>query len=334
MKFLGATPSNPQDLVPKSLLLAGSVATSAPASPTTDYIWFDSSEPGVQEYTDFGTATPTTPVGAMKLWARNRAGRRLPAIVGPSGLDTSLQPLLATNGIRWVSAVANATAPNAMGTAVTATGTATAAAVTGATTASAINLHLAMKRLDYLVTVAATTAVAGFREGNNSFYVSSAAAMGGFFYVCRFSPATGSAAGAARRTFCGVSNSTAAPTDVDPSTLLNGVGVGYSSVDTNWQIYTAGTVAAKVNTGMAKPAGATDRPGFWELALFAAPGSLVINYEFTDLFTNTKFTGATTPGTNSPVNGTALSARGYHSVGGVSSVCGFTLSNLYVDTDF
>lgn len=314
--------------------LAGVVQSTAPGSPTTDFLWIDTSEPGVQEYTDFGTARPTIPATGMKLWARSLANRRLPAVMGPSGLDTSIQPLLARNGIRMVSAVANATAPSVSGTAITQTGTGTAAVITGATTASAVNLHLATKRLDYLVVTASATAVAGFREASNSFFVSSAAGMGGFFYVCRFSPATGAASNTARRTFCGVANSSSAPTDVDPSTLLNHVGVGYSSVDTNWQIYTAGTAGAKVNTAMAKPAGATDRPGMWELTLFNAPGSLVINYEFTDLFTGVKFNGATTAGTNSPANGTTLSARGYHSAGGVSSVVGLTLFNLYVETDY
>jgi len=341
----GVAASNVADLIKKGELdaaiaavngIRGVVQTTAPASPTTDFIWFDSSEPGVQEYTDFGTATPTVPATGMKLWARTLAGRRLPAVVGPSGLDTSLQPFLGRNGVRMVNPVTNNATPSAFGTAVTAVGTGTAATLTGATTASAPNLHLATKRVDYLVTTAATTAVAGFRESNNNVFVSSAAGMGGFHGLIRFSPATGAAAGAARRTFAGWVSSAAAPTDVDPSTqTVPFVGVGYSSVDTNWQIYSRGTAsAAKVDTGMAKPGAAVDRPGLWEIALFAAPGSLVINYEFTDLFTGVKFTGVTTPGTTSPASGTALSGRGYHSVGGVSSVVGFTLASLYAETDY
>lgn len=340
----GVSPTNAKDLTDKQYVdglsggggLAGAVQSTAPASPTTNYLWVDTSEPGVTEHALFGTANPTTPAsGSAKTWIRTVAGRSLIAAMGPAGLDHSAQPLIARDNIRYALATANSNTPNVLGTAITATGTATAATVTGATTSTAAALHLGMKRIDYLVTTAATTAVAGFREANNSVYVSSAAGMGGFFFVCRFSPATGAAAGTARRTFCGLTNSTAAPTDVDPSTLTtNTIGVGYSSADTNWQIYTAGTAGTKVNTTLAKPASGTDRPGMWEIALFAAPGSLVINYEFTDLFTNTKFTGATTAGTNSPANGTTLSARGWHSVGGTSSVVGFTLVSMYLETDF
>lgn len=313
------------------------VGTTAPSTPAANDIWFDTNEPGVLELTDFGTATPTTPSNSMKMWARTRGGRRLPAVMGPSGMDALLQPLLATNNVIMYLPVENATTPTAVGgAALTATGTATAAAFTAASTSTSTAMHTSAKRVDYLVTTAATTAVAGFRQARNTFGQSSAAKMGGFFAICRFSPATGSAAGTSRRTFCGVSNSTAAPTDVDPSTLgTNTVGVGYSSVDTNWQIYHRGSgTMQKVDTGIAKPASGTDRPGIYELALFSAPGTLSIGYEFSDLFTGSRFSGTIAAGTNAPANGTALSWRGYHSVGGANSVVGFTLFGLYIETDF
>jgi len=347
VKSYGAAAAAPQDLVTKAELdaaiagvsggsgMPGAVSSTAPVSPATNYLWVDTSEPGVLELTDFGTGNPTAPTGALKAWARTRAGRRMLAMMGPSGLDTSLQPLLATNRVRLISPNLGNVTPSNIGMPITAVGTATAvSSITPATTATAASLHLATKRLDYLVTAAANNAIAGWRSNALECYVSSAAGMGGFFYVQRFSPATGSAAGASRRTFVGLTSSTAAPTDVDPSTLTNNVGVGYSSADTNWVFYTSGTATGKTATSITKPAGATDRPGMYELAMFCAPGSLVINMQFTDLFTGQIATLATTPGTQSPASGTGLAARGWHSVGGVSSVVGFTLFGAYLETDF
>ncbi len=333
MKFLGATPTNPEDIVPKSLLLSGSVQSTAPSSPPANYIWVDTSEPGVLELTDFGTGNPTTPSGSMKAWARTRAGRRMLAVMGPSGLDTSLQPFLATNQVRRHSPINGATTLSADGDNVLSfTGTATAASLTGQTTASAANLHLGSQRLDLLVTTAATTAVAGFRQSSNNFFVSSAAGMGGFFMVCRFSPATGGT-NSTRRLFVGVSNSTAAPTDVQPSSLTNMLGVGYDAADTNWQLFNSGTAAAaKTSTGIARPS--TDRPGIYECSIFVPPGSLNATVQFADLFAGTTFSSTFTAGTGTPANGTLLSARGYHSVGGTSSVVGFTLFGLYIETDY
>ena len=333
MKFLGAKPTNPEDIVPKSLMLYGSVASTAPSSPAVGDLWIDTSEPGVTEFSDFGSGTPTIPGSGMKLWARTRAGRRMAAVMGPSGLDTSLQPFLATNQVRLHQPIHNTTGNFAFGdSALTATATATAAAVAGQTTASSTALHLGTKRLDYLA-ASASNSIAGFRQSSNHIYVSSAAGMGGFFFVCRFSPATGQS-NTTKRCFVGVSNNTAAPTDVDPSTLTNMLGVGYNSADTNWQILNGGTVAGgKTATSVAK--GTTDRPGIYECAIFVPPGSLQATIQFTDLFAGTTQSATIPAGTGAPASGTTLSGRGYCSSGtATASLMGITLFSMYIETDY
>ncbi len=71
----------------------------------------------------------------------------IPAFMGPSGLDSSLQPHFGRNKISFVQPQGNGTVLTSNGLTLTATGTATAANV--ATT----NIHTYMRRLDYLVTV-------------------------------------------------------------------------------------------------------------------------------------------------------------------------------------
>lgn len=274
------------------------------------------------------TSTPTTPAAdSVKIFCKELANRALPAFMGPSGIDATLQPHVGRQGIMLVKPQNNATALTQLGVTLTAVGTATAASV--ATT----NLHTQMTRVDYLVTPAATTAIAGYRTGVvNSFYRGAAAGQGGFHMIARVAPATGGT-NATRRFFCGMTGTSGAtaPTDVNPSTLLNIAGVGYDAADTNWQLmFNDGTgTALKVNTGIVRPS--TDRPNPVEISVFSAPNGSVIYAEIIDLATGTHFMSS--EGTDIPSNTTLLSPRAYHSVGGTSSVVGLTLFSLYVETD-
>lgn len=78
-------------------------------------------------FTDVGT-TPSTPTGAITMFARNAGGRLLPAWIGPSGLDSALQPFLARNKVGyWVPPGTRRQCRACLGfTAYTAIGTATA----------------------------------------------------------------------------------------------------------------------------------------------------------------------------------------------------------------
>lgn len=274
--------------------------------------------------------TPAVPSASrVGLFGRAVAGRVLPAFIGPSGLDSAIQSLIARNKVSWATANGNSTTLSANGIALTATGTATAANV--ATT----NLHTMLKRLEYAVTVAATTAVAGWRSSVAQFKVGATGSkLGGFFYVVRFGPSRGVAADSTRRFFVGLSSLTGAPTDVNPSTTeTNAIGVGCDSTDTNWQIIhrTASGAATKIDTGIPKTA--ADNTEAYELALFSAPNqSTAVGYMFTDLTDDVVASGTIT--TNLPASSTLLAPRGWSSVGGTNSVIGISLASLYLETDY
>ncbi len=270
------------------------------------------------------TSTPAAPAAGVRFFGRSVGGRNLPAIVGPSGLDTSLQPLLARNKVAYASPQGNGTGVQTFGFGLSSTGTATAA--NWANT----NLHTSMRRIDYLVTTAAATAVAGFRGAAQNFWRGNAAGLGGFHLVTRFGIATGGTL-ATKRAFCGMHASAAAPTDVQPSSLVNLVGVGYDAADANWFIMhnDASGTATRIDTGIVRPS--ADRQGVFEIALFAPPNASFIRYEFTRLDTGASFSGELT--TDLPVNTTALNPYAYASVGGTSSVVGITLFSLYIETD-
>ena len=267
-------------------------------------------------------STPSAPPsGSTKLFGKLQAGRVMPAFIGPSGLDTVLQPHMAKNGwAQWKPAGTGTTISAIGAAALTAIGTATAA--TYATT----SLHTRCARIDYLVTTAATTAVAGFRNATNAYRVTD-----GFHMIFRVAPATGGKV-ATGRFFCGMSTSTAAPTDVNPSTLTNTCGVGYAKgTDSNWQIYFAGTAVNKVDTGIAVPS--ADRTGPYTVIVYSPPGGKYIGVKFVDEATGKSFETTTNISTNMIAATTACGPRGYHSVGGTSSVVGLTLFSGYMESD-
>lgn len=272
-------------------------------------------------------STPTVPsAGGLKMFGRTISNRVMPAFMGPSGLDTAVQPLLGRNRVAAVWPQGNGTVLAAWGITLTATGTATAANV--ATT----NTHTWMKRLDYLVTTAATTAVAGWRYSAAQFGRGNAAGRGGFTFICRWGPATGVAT-ATNRAFVGMTNSTAAPTDVNPSTLTNMFGMGWDAADSNIQfMHNDGAGAAtKIDLGASFPRPTADRTEAYELAMFCAPNGSEIHYEVTNLATGAAATG--TVSTDIPSTTTLVAPRGWMSVGGTSSVIGITLMGLYIETD-
>ncbi|MFN3578710.1 MAG: hypothetical protein ACK4TJ_17270, partial [Tabrizicola sp.] len=101
-------------------------------------------------------STPAAPAAdGVKLFGRKVGGRAMPAFMGPSGLGSALQPLLARNKVGMFLPNGNGTAGTQWGLTYSSTGTATTANV--ATT----NLHTYTRRLEYLVTTASTTAVVG-----------------------------------------------------------------------------------------------------------------------------------------------------------------------------
>ncbi len=278
--------------------------------------------------------TPATPAaGVVSLLATNLAPTfSVPSFVGPDGVVHTIQSDLGEfNVMRFQPQPNSATPTGDNSLTVTATGTGTAAGI--ATT----NLYTMTRRIELLVTVAATTAVAGLRGSANLVRIGrSAAAPGGFLSRMIWGPATGVAT-ATNRAFCGVIPSTA-PSDVEPSTFLNIVGMGWDAADANIQIMHndgSGT-ATKINLGASFPVPTVDRTEVYELQLYS-PNSLtqsvtyrVIRYNTTDKTVVAEATG--TISTDMPAVTQLLCPRVHMSVGGTSSVIGVAVMGLYLAT--
>ena len=275
-------------------------------------------------------STPAAPAAnGLKLFGRRVGGRAMPAFSGPSGLDSSLQPSLARNKVGLFLPAGNGGTDTQVGMALTGVGTATTENV------GTSNLHNYMRRRSWRVTTASTSAVAGLRGSSLQWTLGGpSAGLGGFHLVWRWGPATGVAT-STHRVFTGMRSSTAAPTDVNPSTLANICGMGYDAGDANVQfMHNDGSGSAtKIDLGSSFPKPNTDLTSVYEIALFSPPGATqLLSYEVTDLVSGAVATGTIT--TDIPTTSTLLTPYGYISVGGTSSVIGFATMGLYIESDY
>jgi len=275
------------------------------------------------------------PADTVKIFNRQVGGRNMIAQVGPSGLDTALQPLLARNKVGFWCPPGNATTvPGVFGfTAYTASGTATTRNV--ATT----NLFTRMRRLGYVSAngagslCGARAAVAQITTG----ITFGAVPTGGFFKVIRFGCSDASAATGARQ-FVGISSNTGAPTNVEPSTLTNSIGVGHGAANTNLFLYFGGSTAqTPINLGVNFPANTLSVDAY-ELALFCAPGvQNSVGWQVTRINTGDTVSGtltAATPGVQLPANTTLLTySQSWRTNNATSGPVGLDIFSDYIETD-
>lgn len=270
-----------------------------------------------------------TAADTVRLFGRKVGGRMMPAFMGPSGLDSSLQPSLARNKVSLWSPAGNATTVTQLGMAAGTLGTATQANV------SSSSFFTAMRRLDYLVTTASATATACLASaaGTSNQYFRGSAPLGGFHIVLRFGGATGMS-NTSHRFYAGMTSTPMNFSDVEPSSRANLIGVGYDSADSNWHLmHKTGTgAAAKTDLGASFPRQSADRSKMYELVLFCSPGGAGVFYEFTELGTANIATGEIT--SNLPDADTMMKWGIVASAGGTSSVVGISVASAYVETDY
>lgn len=280
------------------------------------------------------TSDPTEPPSdTLSIFARKIAGRMMTAQVGPSGLLTSLQPLLARNKVGYWNPPGNATtAPGVFGiTALTAQGTATSRAV------AVTNLATRMRRIGYPSSATAGT-FAGARLAAAQFTCGSGGGADGtgFMLIERWvesDPVVVSG----RRAFHGMTASTGAMSNVEITTLMNLVGICQLSTDaTQWYWYGAGSSAQSavaIGTGIGAPGGSSTTA--WELAIFA-PNSVANTYYLQLTNISSGVTASRTfSGSASvvPQYTTLLAWNAWATNNTTALAVGIDLCSLYIETD-
>ncbi|HVA10685.1 MAG TPA: hypothetical protein VNG32_00770 [Candidatus Dormibacteraeota bacterium] len=225
------------------------------------------------------SSDPSPPSSSnLLVYSKAIAGRIMAKQLGPSGLHTAFQPFLARNKIGYWAPPGNATTlPGVFGyTAPTTVGTVTAANV--ATT----SFFTRMRRLS-LVSSSTAGTLSSYRIGAAQIQLGDGNGNGGFFKIMRFGCSDAATVSGARQ-FFGISTSTSAPTNVEPSTLTNAVGIGHGAADTNMNLYYGGSVAqTPINLGSNFPINTLSADAY-ELALFSPSDQFeTIYYEVTVL---------------------------------------------------
>ncbi len=274
---------------------------------------------------------PSAPsASTMHMFARSVGGRMMPAWMGPTGLDSPVQPLFGLNRVAIWRPGGNGTAVTIFGMpAIGVSGTASAENV------AATNLYTRMARIAYRITTASTSATADWRGGGLQYSVGAASAgLGGFFTVIRWGISTGGTT-ATTRAFAGMRGDTNLATDVNPSSQINICGMGWDSGDTNIQfMHNDGSgTATKIDLGSSFPRPSANTTDVMEIVLFAPPGTTQsVSYRVTRLDTGDTTSGTVT--TDLPSTTQFLAPRANISVGGTSSVIGLTIMSVYVETDY
>ena len=282
-----------------------------------------------------GRFIPATPSADQAVLFGKRfgpsGGRVMVAAMGPSGMDYTLQPSVWRQKIsRWNAPGGATTVPGVDGmAALTAIGT-----VTARTVATANALAMA-KRIGY---VSSTTAgnVASVRQPAAQFTLGNGL-VGGFFMSCRFGVSDATLQTAAR-TFIGMSSSVSAPTNVDPATLTNAIGLGHTASDTNWYLYYGGSTAqARISLGANFPINNTD---FLDFSLWSPPNANGVVYYHVERVTLTQsyfaygVLGPGTAGVTLPANSTLLAFRAWRNNNTAAAAVGIDISSIYLETDW
>lgn len=237
------------------------------------------------------SAAPATPAsGILALWSQTTGGRVAPYVTGPLTAPAALQPSFATGKVRvWMPPGAgNNGLPQGVGyNAFTAVGSAT-----GRSCVSTNALTRSL-RLGY-VSASGSGSLASLRSTHTQITVGSGTAgVGGFYKVTRFGCSDAATVAGARQ-FVGITTDTNAPSNVEPSTLTNCVGVGHGESDTNLKIFYGGSSAqTPIDLGANFPAN-TLSADLYELVLFSPSTSPNVYYQVTRVGTSYSATGMIT----------------------------------------
>jgi hypothetical protein len=285
----------------------------------------------------YNSTAPTSPaVDNVTVFCTEIANRAMPAFVGPSGLDSALQPLLARNKVAFWNPPGNATtAPGVFGM-----GALTVVSNAGTTlvnrTVATTNILTRMKRAAVLSENNAGT-LGSLRNPQAQYTTGTGTGLGGFHFIARFATSDASTVTGARA-FIGMSSATAAATNVQPSTLVNSIGVAQLSTDaTQWYIVYGGSAAqTPIALGTSLGAPTLNNTAF-ELSLFSAPSANgVVHYEVLNIGSGVKVIGTLTPGTvgvQTPASTTLLTNQMWRTNNATGTQVGLDIISIYIETD-
>lgn len=276
------------------------------------------------------SGTPVAPSAGLKLFARSYANRVLPAIMGPSGIDTSMQVGLHGNSVVMIGPASGTTAPTIWGGTLT-----TAATMSLQQTIASANPWQATSRKRF-ATAGTAGSGSGMRLAYAQWFRGNAAGFGGFFFRAQIGQNI-NLNGA--QVFHGLCASTAvlATTAGAVGALLNMCGMGYDTTDAssgNWQFFRndgSGT-ATKVDLGATNAARNTTHG--YDLQMFCPPNDggilyvRIVNLHSGAVVLDTSYT------TDLPAVNVGMAYKSEGNNGAVASAMNLEVAKVYIESDY
>lgn len=274
------------------------------------------------------TTDPAPPAGGIINYSKLIAGRHLPKIIGPSGIDTVMQVGLHGPSIFMFGPASGVNPPVPIGGSLN-----TSATMSFQQTIASVNRWqaVAKKRFQSAVTAGSTT---GCRTNYTQWFRGSAAGFGGFWFRAQFGqnihlPGSQCFVGLCAAT--GILASTAGAV----SALVNSIGMGYDTTDAsgNWFLIRndATGVATKVDLGAGAVRNTNDG---YDLVIHCPSGAateifvLVTNIHTGAVVLETSFT------TDIPAVNTGLAFKAECSNGAVAAATNIEVAKVYIESDY
>lgn len=275
--------------------------------------------------TEWTSTVPVTPVTGVTIFMRRRGGGTAVGLVQSNGQTLEMQPHFGERNVMvWLAQPGGVGSTSFGMTTPTIQGTATVRVI------ALTNFSTAWKKVAY-VSAATAAAVCEIRGPTNVCGISSTAGLGGFMFRAKFQPSD-TVAGTTDRFFCGLI-ATAAGTNVDPSSLLSFVGVGFDGADTQLQMMCndGAGVATKVALGTNFLKATTTN--IYEVRMSCDPGSTVVTWSIERLDTSGTLQEGTFDAANRPASGTLLAPKIYKTNNAVAAVTAFCYQSVYCSTE-
>lgn len=275
------------------------------------------------------TSDPAGVANGVVLYSKLIAGRHLPKIIGPSGIDTTLQVGLSGNSIAMTGPTNGTTAPSQWGISLT-----TATTISHQQTIASSNPWQATRRTRFQ-SAATAASITGCRTAYTQWFRGNAAGYGGFFFRTQVGQNLNITGAQAFVGLC-VSTAALAATAGAVSALLNMIGMGYDTTDANtgnWFLYrNDGTgTATKVDLGANAVRNTTHG---YDLIIFCPPGAAteifvrIVNLHTGVVVLDTSYT------TDLPAVNTGLAFKCECNNGAVAAATNIEVAKIYIESDY
>ncbi|MEO6109961.1 MAG: hypothetical protein ABIP50_03065 [Candidatus Saccharimonadales bacterium] len=277
--------------------------------------------PAVQTLTFSNQVDPSTPAaGTTVLYSRTVAGRSFPKYIGPSGLNSPLQPAIFQNSL-WLVQPNTTSSVSAIGGAVASAGT--LSTPTPNSTSFGVSTNF--------LSGAVANNTAGTSQNIAPLNTSSGVASnGGFFFVCRlwYPDANYGSGSTGSRHFIGLSDQTftATVTSDNPAGSRMGFAMSTNLGETTFQFSTKnGTAETRTDTGVSLVSN-----NLYDFYIFLPAGGTTVSWRIDNLSTSTITEGDTT----STIPGTSTYLRAGFQLATLTTVArNVRMKKIYVETD-